>query len=161
MFGSSGQYSNIKSFRVNILIDKVKEDDNRLRPLMTSLVELFVKRLEKVIVVPLGAVFETNGETYVYVASGRNNGLRKIELGNGNEMFVEVINGLEEGETIVTKPKNISAQKLGTSKEMNLQKEKLSILNEQFKEIKDLGLGFDYDRARSESANADTSGSGI
>ena len=161
MFGSSGQYSNIKSFRVNILIDKVKEDDNRLRPLMTSLVELFVKRLEKVIVVPLGAVFETNGETYVYVASGRNNGLRKIELGNGNEIFVEVINGLEEGETIVTKPKNISAQKLGTSKEMNLQKEKLSILNEQFKEIEDLGLGFDYDRARSESANADTSGSGI
>jgi HlyD family secretion protein len=86
-----------KFFGVTIL---VRETEPRLRPGMTARVEIRVQERAQALFVPLEAVFEKEGRTLAYVASGRRAVARDVVLGPSNADFVVVEKGLARGERV-------------------------------------------------------------
>ena len=86
-----------KFFGVTILVN---QSEPRLRPGMTSRIEIEVEERPRALSVPLDAVFERGGLSVVYVASGRHVEARGVVLGPSNQDFVVVERGLRKGERV-------------------------------------------------------------
>ncbi len=86
-----------KFFGVTILVN---ESEPRLRPGMTSRIEIQVEERRSALSIPLDAVFEREGRTLTYVASGRRIRARDVSLGPSNQDFVVVERGLQKGERV-------------------------------------------------------------
>jgi HlyD family secretion protein len=89
--------SNVKIFDVKILID---ENDETLMPGMTVSCEIIVDSIEDTLFVPLEAVFRKNGDTVVFVKKGSGFEMRSVTVGEENDDFVIVAEGLVEGDEI-------------------------------------------------------------
>ncbi|WP_246095607.1 efflux RND transporter periplasmic adaptor subunit [Saccharicrinis carchari] len=86
-----------KVFEVSI---KVNGYDKDLRPAMTTVNVITINVLDDVAYVPAEAVFENDSLSYVYLANRPN--LRQIvEIGAENENYVQIKQGVEEGETLL------------------------------------------------------------
>lgn len=93
--GESGRASDEKYFEVRIALDA---SDPRLRPGMTARATIHAQEAQDVLAVPLHAVFEENKKDYCYLSlAGGGYEKRQVALGVGNEQWVEVHEGLEEG----------------------------------------------------------------
>jgi len=86
-----------KFFGVTVLVN---ESEPRLRPGMTSRVEIQVEERARALSIPLDAVFEREGRTVAYVARGRRAESRDIAIGPSNQDFVVVERGLRKGERV-------------------------------------------------------------
>ncbi len=87
-----------KNFDVTI---QIKESDPKnLKPGMTADVEFIVRRIEKALYVPIEAVIERNGQTYVFVKDGKNWRRTPVKTGAYNDNFVCIIRGLRKGELV-------------------------------------------------------------
>ncbi len=86
-----------KFFGVTILID---QSEPRLRPGMTTRVEIEVEERADALFVPLDAVFEKGGHHVVYVLRGRSVSEREVALGPSNHDFVVVDKGLRRGDRV-------------------------------------------------------------
>lgn len=91
----------INVYVTQILLDESKEF---LKPGMTAQVEIFIKELKDVLTVPVNAVFFKGNQPYCTVLEGRTLMDRKVELGESNEIMVEIRSGLKAGEKVVIKP---------------------------------------------------------
>lgn len=82
-----------------ILIDGY---DERLTPGSTVKVKIIVKIIESALIVPLENVFEKDGHPIVYLKTGPNEQCeaRRIKLGDHNNTYVVVEEGLKEGDKI-------------------------------------------------------------
>ncbi|MGQ9455619.1 MAG: efflux RND transporter periplasmic adaptor subunit [Armatimonadota bacterium] len=95
-----------KNFDVTI---QIKESDPKtLKPGMTADVEFIVRRIEKALYVPIEAIVERNGQTYVFVKEGKGWRRTRVKTGAYNDNFVCITQGLRRGESVVlrdpTKP---------------------------------------------------------
>lgn len=92
--------NNLKNFKVEVTMLK---GDPRLKPGMTARVDGLLDSRQKVLKVALSGVFEESGKEFAYVA-GEPDKPRKSELKLGlrSEMDVEVLDGLKEGEKVLT-----------------------------------------------------------
>ena len=86
-----------KFFNVTV---EVNESDPRLRPGMTARVTIEASRHTSVLSVPVDAIFEITDEPHVYVRQGREFEARRVQLGESNEDFIIIRNGLEPGEQV-------------------------------------------------------------
>ena len=86
-----------KFFGVTI---QIKESEPRLRPGMTARVEIQVEERAEALYVPLEAVFERDGRSFCYLASGRRLEPREVWLGPSNQDFVVVEKGLRKGDRV-------------------------------------------------------------
>lgn len=82
----------------------VPNDDGVLRTYMTAEVHIILGRAQKVLLIPSDALNDVSGKKAVVNVLDKNGQLeaRNIETGLNNKVMVEVISGLEEGETVVT-----------------------------------------------------------
>ena len=82
----------------------VPNDDGVLRTYMTAEVHIILGRAEKVLLIPSDALNDVSGKKAVVNVLDKNGKLeaRNIETGLNNKVMVEVVSGLEEGETVVT-----------------------------------------------------------
>jgi HlyD family secretion protein len=92
-FGSTAE----KYFEVRITLDDV---DNRLRPGMTTRATIHAHKAENVLAVPVHAVFEEQKDSYCYVAGAFGYEKKKVQLGMCNEQWMEIKEGLNEGEFV-------------------------------------------------------------
>jgi HlyD family secretion protein len=76
-----------------------------LRPGMAAKVEILASEAQGVIAVPMRAVLQARGESFVYVG-GADGGMhrRDVRLGGSNEEMIEVVEGLGEGEIVSLDP---------------------------------------------------------
>ena len=77
-----------------------------IRPGISSNISILVSRAENAISVPSSAVFLEDDVRFVFVKAGEHRfERRKVEVGVGNLNFIEIKNGLNEGEDVaVTRP---------------------------------------------------------
>ena len=82
----------------------VPNDDGVLRTYMTAEVHIILGRAQKVLLIPSDALNDVSGKQAVVNVLDKNGKLeaRDIETGLNNKVMVEVVSGLEEGETVVT-----------------------------------------------------------
>lgn len=92
-------YSDSNTYETVVLIDSFPADLN-LRPGMTAQVEILIGNYPDVFAVPHSGVTEHLGQTYVYVKSGLTPERRRVKTGRITHALVEILSGLEAGETI-------------------------------------------------------------
>jgi RND family efflux transporter MFP subunit len=91
--------NSVKAFEVRVRIIK---GDPRLRPGMTANVTFAVGERERVVAVPLNAVFyEGDAENVVYVSGESGTERRAVEVGLSNFDFAEITHGLQEGDVVL------------------------------------------------------------
>jgi HlyD family secretion protein len=86
--------------RVFDVLVKVKQARQGLKPGLSARTRIIVKRLPDALYVPLDAVFEREGRSYVYVKRGDAFVRREVKLGDRNDVAVVVLSGLSENESI-------------------------------------------------------------
>lgn len=87
-----------KFFPVTVTLTQT---DARLRPGMTARVEIQVATLPDVTVVPVQAVFETNGEVFCYVDDGGRPQRRAIVVAGENNSMAVISRGISAGERVL------------------------------------------------------------
>lgn len=75
-----------------------------LKPGMSAKVEVIVDRLQDVTYVPIQAVTPMDGKRSCLVANGGTPDRRLVEVGQFNDEFIEIKNGLKEGERVLLRP---------------------------------------------------------
>jgi HlyD family secretion protein len=91
---------------------QVNQSEPRLRPGMTTRVEIEVEERKRALFVPLEAVFEREGRHIAWLA-GRRPEAREVVLGPSNQDFVVVEKGLERGERVLLREPGASPSDFG------------------------------------------------
>lgn len=93
--------SDTKVYKTVVVIE---EEVQRLKPGMTAVVEIQVDQLHDVVSIPVQAAMQVGRETWCYVENGSGAERRDLLLGRTNDKFVEVREGLKEGDRVVLNP---------------------------------------------------------
>jgi hypothetical protein len=88
----------------NIEVELLESDPERLREGFRATVELPLRTIRDVLVIPRHAVTLRGGEATVEVEHGGSTAQRSVELGPESNGRVVVVNGLQEGERILAPP---------------------------------------------------------
>ena len=85
----------------DVVIDISRPYGGLLRPEMTTNVTIFLAARENVLAVPSKAVKRARGKTIVYVLSNGQPELREVKVGWKDGRWLEVVRGLDEGQTVL------------------------------------------------------------
>lgn len=132
--------SDIKVYETVVTIDEQVKD---LKPGMTAVVEIKVDRLRNVLSVPVQAIVQVGSANWCYVKTPGGVERRSIDLGRTNDKFVEIRDGLEDGDRVVLNP-------MAIVDERELQREEEEAKTENAVE----GLADDESAATEESAES-------
>ncbi|MEZ6134239.1 MAG: hypothetical protein R3C53_04925 [Pirellulaceae bacterium] len=78
--------------------------DKGLKPGMSAEVEVILAVHPDVLLIPVAAVVETEDGVFCWVQGEIEPEKRLIELGDSNDVFIEVLAGLKEGEEVILNP---------------------------------------------------------
>ena len=67
-------------------------------------VRIILRRSDDVLQVPLGALFRRGGDWFVFAAQGVKAAARKVEIGQNDGVYAEVLSGLAEGDRVILHP---------------------------------------------------------
>jgi len=83
---------------------KVSDHDEHIKPGYSATVEITVDEKQNAILIPLECVIEEEGSKYVVVVKDGNISKRDVETGIENDLYIEIIQGLLEGEELLQDP---------------------------------------------------------
>jgi HlyD family secretion protein len=93
--------SDTKVYETVVTVD---EDVDQLKPGMTAVVDIHVDRLVDVFSIPVQAVVQIQKQVWCYVDQQGTPVRVPLKLGRSNEKFVEIVEGLAEGQRVVLNP---------------------------------------------------------
>jgi HlyD family secretion protein len=96
---SWAQSDDIKNFEARVELHAIPEG---LMPGMTAEVEIQTAHRQDALVIPPQALTVEDGREVCYVARGGRLERRKVRIGASNPEMIEVLDGVEEGERVVT-----------------------------------------------------------
>lgn len=100
--GEEKRGSDIKLFQVLVNFD---ENNENVRPGMTTSNRILIHKEEEVLMVPLEAIFSQDSISFVYAKSGLSIDKKEIELGESNLDVVIIKKGLNENDVVyLSKP---------------------------------------------------------
>lgn len=91
--------SRIKAYETHITLDVVPTDAG-LKPGMSAEVKILVKTVPNALLVPVSAVAEVDGRKVVYTVKGKAIERTEVLTGDENEQFVQIVDGLADGEAV-------------------------------------------------------------
>jgi len=92
---------NTRLYRTEVQIDDGIAD---MRPSMSCQLEILVENIEDAVYVPVSAVYRSGGDNLAFVPSGERVEERKVKTGRFNDRWVQILEGLTEGETVLLSP---------------------------------------------------------
>lgn len=95
-----------KVFEVSIRVNGYDKD---LRPAMTTVNVITINLLDSVLFVPAEAVFKNDSISYVYLIN-KPNKRQVVEAGAENQNYIEIKQGLKEGETILMNEPSLESE---------------------------------------------------
>ena len=96
---AASTYSDAKNYDATIVIEEIPAG-MAIKPGMTAEVDILVGTYDNVIAVPIGAITEHFQRTWVYVMQEAGAQRRGITTGRMTHSFVEIVDGLQEGEVV-------------------------------------------------------------
>jgi HlyD family secretion protein len=96
--------ASVKEYATIVRIDGQPEG---LRPGMTAEVEILIAHLKDVLTLPVAAIVEQRGKFYCWVAAGDSLERRQLVLGLNDDRFVEVRDGVSQGEQVLLNPRAV------------------------------------------------------
>ena len=85
----------------DVVVDILDEHDGVLRPEMTASVTVLLEQKSDVLAIPAKAVKRQQGKNVVYLSRNGQPQMREITVGWKDGQWIEVLGGLEEGQTIL------------------------------------------------------------
>ena len=108
-----------RDYTVRILLDEI--DGMNLRPSMRCRAEIFIDRVEDALYVPVQSVHREGREALVYRPVSGGFEAKPVRLGQSSELYVQVLDGLSEGDRVLLRePQSseiISGERRGNSDE--------------------------------------------
>jgi HlyD family secretion protein len=104
--GVPGSYSS--QIRYVPALIEIRGSNPKLLPDLTAAVDVHIRQLENVLLLPREAIIDQEGGSYVEVVSGGRTEIRPVEVGDMNECDVVILSGVEEG-TVVTRNPQLTA----------------------------------------------------
>ncbi len=101
---TGGFSSNIREYDAAIRITDSIEKVNKLRPGLNASTEILVERREDVLQIPIQANVTIGSKQFVFVVKGKTVEQRSIKVGKTNSNFIEILDGLVEGDEVVINP---------------------------------------------------------
>lgn len=103
----SGQYPNydLREYRVVVAIDGLEPGSNEIAPECTAKVDIVAADRQNALHVPIQSVTEVAGHHLAFVRNGDFVEHREIKIGVTNDEQIEILEGLDEGEQVVLKPR--------------------------------------------------------
>jgi HlyD family secretion protein len=102
----------LRVYRTEVELDQT---DTRLRPGMTVAVEVLVAEYEDAVHVPVQSIFIDGLQQVAFVRGPEGIEKRPVEVGQDNDVFVQVISGLSQGETVLlSQPSGFELEQLST-----------------------------------------------
>lgn len=101
---SSFMSSNVKKYATTISIEDEAEEV-KVKPGMTAVVEILIEDRPNVLSVPVEAVVEQGDKFYCWIMKSGQFERRPLVLGANNRKFIEVKDGLSEGDKVVLNPR--------------------------------------------------------
>lgn len=86
-----------RNFDLRVTLDQL---DQRLRPGMTAQITIIVDRIANVLIVPVHAMFQREGETYAYVWDGSKFRQQEIDVSKRSGDRVVIARGLQAGDRV-------------------------------------------------------------
>jgi RND family efflux transporter MFP subunit len=93
---------NVVNYIVTLSIDQFQGKE--LRPEMTTNVTIQLETRQEVLAVPTSAISRERGQRFVTVVDGEKQTKRQVKTGWRDDGYTEVIEGLQEGETVLVTP---------------------------------------------------------
>jgi HlyD family secretion protein len=98
--------TDLKEYEAAIAITDDKDLVRQLKPGMTAEIRIIVDdRDEDVLQVPVQSVLALANKYFTYVFDGKKAERREIVVGEANDVFIEIIDGVAEGEQVVMNPR--------------------------------------------------------
>jgi HlyD family secretion protein len=117
--------TDLKEYEAEVEITDDPAKVRSLKPGMTAQVRIIVEdRQEDVLQVPVQAVISFSGKFFAYVAGATEAERREILIGDANDEYMEILDGIAEGELVVMNPRT------HFSKELSELEARLSAENE-------------------------------
>src|SRR5262249_52650906 len=91
--------SSVKEYVTEVSIDDLPTNGG-LKPGMTGEVRILIETRSDVLLVPVQAVTERESKAYAYVRGRGGASRREVTIGEANEQFVQIMEGLSEGESV-------------------------------------------------------------
>ena len=88
----------------DVVVSITNEYENRLRPEMTANVTILLETRPEVPVVPSRVLQRERGQSLVYVQTPNGPQARPVTIGQQDGQWVEIIEGVSEGETVLLDP---------------------------------------------------------
>ncbi len=123
--------TDLKEYEAIIEILEAPAKTRKLKPGMTAQVRIIVEdRKEPVLQIPVQSVVSFSGNYFTYAVGAKGAELREIKVGDANDEFMEVLDGVKEGESVVMSPrtffsKELSALEQEKSAEAEAKREKV------------------------------------
>ncbi|MEI8017685.1 MAG: efflux RND transporter periplasmic adaptor subunit [Schlesneria sp.] len=126
---TGGFGSTTKEYEAVVRITDETDKVNKLRPGLTATTEVLVERRDDVLQIPVQANITIGAKQFVFVVTGKKVDLRPIKVGKTNSNFIEVLDGLVEGDGVVMNPhshfkKEISDLEVEQAKEQSKESNK-------------------------------------
>jgi HlyD family secretion protein len=87
-----------KNYPVDLLLDATPSG---LKPGATAAVRVFVDRRENCLLVPIGSIYSSGDEHYVFTSAATLPRPMKVEIGESNETMVQITSGLTAGDEVL------------------------------------------------------------
>lgn len=104
--GSFMSNPDLKLYATDVALD----GGQMLRPGMSAKVEIIIAQLKNVLTVPIQCVSNRAGKKICYVQTSSRSEPREIKVGSYNDKFVQILEGLKDGEKVLLNPPRIYNQ---------------------------------------------------
>jgi HlyD family secretion protein len=92
---------NLRLYKTEVVVEETEAD---MRPGMSCSIEIHVDTLEDTLFVPIQSVHASGGGTLCFVRTAQGIEQRAVRVGRNNEKWIQVLEGLEEGEVVLLAP---------------------------------------------------------
>ncbi|HVS10232.1 MAG TPA: efflux RND transporter periplasmic adaptor subunit, partial [Planctomycetota bacterium] len=92
---------NLRVYRTDV---EIAGSDPEMRPGMSCQIEILVEEIPDTLYVPVQAVYRQKQQNLCYVPKRGTIEARPVEVGRYNDSWVQILAGLEEGETVLLSP---------------------------------------------------------
>jgi hypothetical protein len=79
-----------------------------LKSRMSCKVKILVRQLDDILIVPIQVVSNRKGRKVCYVMTSQGPQEREVQTGEFNDTFVQIVNGLDEGDDVLLNPPHIT-----------------------------------------------------
>jgi HlyD family secretion protein len=117
--GGGWRDPNRRDYTVRILLEET--EGLGLKPSMRCKADIYVGHVDDAVFIPIQSVHRSGAVAYVYVPRGGGYAQRPVQLGRASELFIEVLDGLEEGDVVLMREPGVEeiVEKLDVADEEN------------------------------------------